>query len=75
MQTITQAIAAAQSNDLGALIDAHDFALQLGYQAQADRADMPAEFMGVSLLSQGFVSGFSLAAQGHPVNLAPVFLS
>lgn len=71
---ISQAFTAAQSNDLGALIDAHEFALQLGYHAQADRAAMPAEFMGVALLSQGFASGVALAEQGYPVNLAPVFL-
>lgn len=58
--TIQQAAAFAQSDDLGQLIEAHDFAMNLGRQPGATLASMPAEFAGLAVLREGFKAGQQL---------------
>lgn len=57
---IQQAIAFAQSDDLGQLIEAHDFAMSLGRQIPDRRAAMPAGFAGLAVLREGFTAGQQL---------------
>jgi len=54
-------IAFAQSDDLGQLIEAHDFAMNLGRPLGGHRVAMPAGFCGLAVLRDGFVAGQHLA--------------
>lgn len=60
---VQQAIAFAQSDDLGQLIEAHDFAMNLGRQRAARRTTLPAEFAALALLREGFRAGQQLASR------------
>lgn len=68
MLNLSNIVAAATSDDLASLIEAHDFAMQTGYQAHSAQANMPAEFASVVMLAQAFRSGLQLAELGIPLN-------